>query len=301
MDCIFERVARRARHVHCAPLAACLPVVLLLASRALANGHGPVYGLATPTLSEGGWAVDVGAMDRLAGTRSQDLNLRPMVSYGLTSDVQLSASVPLPLYSRGTLDPVRMMALMPAAPDVEMLLGWRFHRQAPAVGARFESTLYAGVDYPVEASPPGIAPAPAVVGALVTGYASRSIYAWIGGLYRRSLTALEADHPGDQIMASLVLGYRPPFLARDAPAADWRIFLEGVGEYTLGDQGQGQLAGRTVPNTGGTEVLVGPTVLGLFGAWGISGGPLFPVYSALNGNQPTERVRLALIFTYWWF
>jgi hypothetical protein len=297
MDFPPERVARITRHVRRARLAACISIILLLAARALANGHGPVYGLATPTLSEGGWSLDVGAMDRLAGTQSHNLNLRPMVSYGLTSDVQLSVSIPLPLYSRGAIDPARMMALMPASPDVELLIGWRFHRQAPAVGARFESTLYAGVDYPVESSPSGIASTPAPVGALVTGYASRSLYAWIGGLYRRSLTALDADHPGDQVMASLVLGYRPPFLARDAPASDWRIFIEGVGEYTFPDQ----ISGRSAPNTGGTEVLVGPTVLGLFGAWGISGGPLFPVYSALNGTQPTERVRLALIFTYWWF
>ncbi len=271
-------------------------VATLWAPRALANGHGPVYGLATPTLPEGSWSLDVGSMARLAGTLSDNISVRPMVSYGLTSDVQLSASVPMPIYARGPVDPVRMMALMPAQPDVEALVGWRFHHQA-GLGSRFESTLYFALDNPVESEVAGIRPSPAAMGALVTGYASRSIYAWVGGLYRRSLTALDANHIGDQVMASLVLGYRPPFLARDEPHADWRVFVEGVGEYNFPDEIQGQ----TVPGTGGTEVLVGPTVLGLFGAWGISGGPLFPVYNGLNGSQPMERVRLAVIFTYWWF
>lgn len=98
-------------------------------------------------------------------------------------------------------------------------------------------------------------------------------------------------------MASLVLGYRPPFLRRDEPHPDWRLFIEGVGEYVRPDE----VAGRLLPNTGGARVFVGPTVLGIFGVWAVSGGPLFPVYSALNGSQPADVVRLAVIFSYFWF
>ncbi|HUB07512.1 MAG TPA: hypothetical protein VMB50_10950 [Myxococcales bacterium] len=98
-------------------------------------------------------------------------------------------------------------------------------------------------------------------------------------------------------MATLVLGYRPPFLQRDEPHPDLRIFLEAVGEYVMPDQGDGQ----TIPNTGGERIMVGPTALALFGAWGVSGGPLFPVCSDLNGTQEPDRVRLAVVFSYWWF
>jgi hypothetical protein len=48
-------------------------------------------------------------------------------------------------------------------------------------------------------------------------------------------------------------------------------------------------------------MFVGPTVLGLFGPWGISGGPLFPVYRHLNGTQREERFRFVINYTYWWF
>ena len=46
-------------------------------------------------------------------------------------------------------------------------------------------------------------------------------------------------------------------------------------------------------------LILGPTVLGLFGPWGISGGPLFPVHSDLHGDQPEEDVRFVVNFSYW--
>lgn len=38
---------------------------------------------------------------------------------------------------------------------------------------------------------------------------------------------------------------------------------------------------------------------GGYGRYGISAGPLFPVYSKLNGSQPKDRVRFVVNFTYW--
>jgi hypothetical protein len=46
-------------------------------------------------------------------------------------------------------------------------------------------------------------------------------------------------------------------------------------------------------------LFVGPTLLGLYSGWGVSGGPLFPAYRQLNGNQPREKVRLALDVIFW--
>ena len=274
-----------------------------LAGTALSTGHGPVYGLATPTLGKGGWSLDVSAMYRLAGDLS-DANahasmLRPMLSYGLTEDMQVSLSLPMPLYTRPGMTPERMMAMMPANPDTELLLSWRFHRNGNDVGSRIESTAFLGFDYPTDSVRGGIRTSPGFLAAAVTGYASRSVYAWAGALYRRymSPTGPTADHPGDEIFYSLVLGYRPPFFRDELPHADWRLFIEGIGEYTFRDQ----VTGRETADSGGHQVFVGPTVLGLFGPWGISGGPLFPVYRHLNGTQREERFRFVINYTYWWF
>jgi hypothetical protein len=231
--------------------------------------------------------------------QAQSAMLRPMVGYGLIEDVQLSLSVPLPLYTPTKGLPVRMMGMMPATPDIEALLAWRFHRVGANVGSRFESTALLGLDYPTDSVRGGMRTSPGFVAGGVTGYASRSIYAWIGALYRRYMSprGQGADHQGDLLFYSAVLGYRPEVFRQELPHSDWRLFVEAVGEVTAHDV----LAGAELPNSGGHQLFVGPTVLGLFGAWGISGGPLFRVYQDLNGTQPPDRLRFVVNFTYWWF
>jgi hypothetical protein len=223
--------------------------------------------------------------------------VRPMVSYGVTEDWQISASFPMPLYRREGLRPTRATTRMPATSDIELTVGWRFHRAGVGVGARFESTAYVGFDYPTEAASGGLPTAPGIAVAAVTGYASRSVYLWGGGLYRRYLTptGASADHVGDLAMYSLVLGYRPPFFREDYPRPDWRLFIETVGEWSAADV----LRGSDIPDTGGHRIFIAPTVLGLYGAWGVAGGPAFPVYTNLNGRQPPERVRWVVNIILW--
>jgi hypothetical protein len=268
---------------------------------ALASGHGPVYGLATPTLGQGGWSVDVAAMYRLTGDLSdqnaQRAMLRAMLGYGITENLEVSLSVPMPLHTPSAPVPslaTRMMAMMPSTQDVEGVLSWRFHRNDNDVGSRIESTAFLGFDYPTDSVRSGIRTAPGFVTGAVTGYASRTVYAWVGGLYQRYMTPT-TNHLGDMVLYSLVLGYRPPFFREELPHADWRVFIEGIGEY----QFRNVVGGNEVADSGGHQIFVGPTVLGLYGPWGISGGPLFPIYRNLNGNQRADRFRFAVNFTYW--
>jgi len=269
--------------------AACTP--------AAAQGHGPAYGLSTPTLGRGGWSLDVAAMSRFVGDR-EAVMMRPMVSYGFTEDIQISASLPMPLYVPQGLRPTHGMSRMPANQDVEILLGWRFHRTGTAVGSRLESTTYVGFDYPADDVRAGARTSPGLYASLATGFASRTIYAWLGGLYRRYMSPVgdAADHLGDVAMYSMVIGYRPPPFQHDYPRPDWRLFVEAVGEVA----GRDIIAGVDQVNTGGRQIFVGPTLLGLYGSWGISGGPVFPVYGSLNGIQPKERLRLVVNTTFWY-
>jgi len=273
-----------------------LALALPASGPAAAQAHGPTYGLATPTLGKGGWSLDLAAMGRAVGDKAVVMT-RPMLSYGITEDVQVSVSLPMRLYVPEGVPPAHGMSRMPMSPDIEVLVGWRFHRRGTAVGTRFESTVYAGFDYPTDAVRAGARTAPGLYGALVTGYASRSWYGWVGGLYRRYMTPVgpTADHPGDVAMYSLVLGYRPAPFRHDYPRPDWRVFVEAVGEYAARDV----IGGVDQPNTGGHQIFVGPTVLGLYGSWGISGGPLFPVYHPLNGTQPRDQLRLIVNTTFW--
>ncbi len=276
----------------------CAIVALAAVPRAAhGSGHGPVFGIATPTLGKGAFSLDLALMTRTVAGQKTSAMLRPLISYGITEDLQASVSLPIPLYAQEGSRPVRMMAMMPATPDVELLIGWRFHREGTDVGSRFESTAYLGLDYPTDSLRKGVKTSPGIYAAAVTGYASRSVYGWVGGLYRRYMSPKgpTADHPGDLLMYSAVVGYRPTFFRQELPHADWRIFLEAVGEEIQKDR----LVGIGLPNTGGRRIFVGPTLLGLYGPWGISGGPMFPVFSKLNGSQPKDRVRIVVNLTRW--
>ncbi len=193
------------------------------------------------------------------------------------------------------MPPVRGFTRMPATRDVELGLGWRPLRTAPGVGSRLETTIWTAAALPLDQSRGDVATAPGVFGSLVTGYASRSIYAWLGGAYRR-YAADGGDRPGDTRMVSFVLGYRPAFLRDDYPSPDWRGFVEVVGEWL----GEDRLEGAPVDGSGGHQLYLALTALGLYGSWGIAGGPAFPLSQELSGADPGERVRFAVNLTLWW-
>jgi hypothetical protein len=273
-------------------LAFCISIILLAAIQALASGHGPVFALATPTNSAVETSVDVATYSRI-GSGGSDIGIRTMVTYGFTPHLQFSLTVPGSIVS-ANLPPSRSMG-----GDAEGTLGWRFHHRGPRVGKRFESTLYAGAVVPNLQRSPGVmgmlARTPGVTAGAATGMASRSHYVWLGG----SLTHF-FERNGDQrpqvAQYSFAYGYRPPVLRKEADKWDWRVFGEMVGERAS-DIRQ---SGSSIPGSSTHQIFVGPTVLGIYKSFAISGGVLFPVYRD-NGFHPKERARIAVNLSYFIF
>jgi len=260
-----------------------------------ATGHGPVFGAATPTLGRDGWSLDVAWMMRRSQTEDDQM-LRSMIGYGLTEDVQVSVSLPVPLSSSNRMPVGRTMAMMSGNLDAELLAAWRFHRRVVGEGARFESTAYVGGTIPLERRHAGMGTAPSLSASLASGYASRAHYFWIGGSYQRPLDN-GGERVGDVASLTAVYGYRPPALRLDYPNPDLRFFVESVAERT----GAARQGAADMPNTGGSAVLVGPTFLLLYKEYGISGGVLLPLRQRLNGTQPKERVRVGVNFSYFFW
>jgi len=71
----------------------CIVFVLCFSLSSWATGHGPVFGYATPTNSQGEWSFDFGLQERDTALGSQ-LAARSMFTYGFTPYLQLSLTTP---------------------------------------------------------------------------------------------------------------------------------------------------------------------------------------------------------------
>jgi hypothetical protein len=268
-----------------------LLVVLGLPLFAEAAAHGPVFGLATPTNSQGEWSFDEGIFGRSTSLGSQ-ASVRELIGYGFTPHLTLSLALPV-VVGDTTLPPTRIQP----GDDFDSTVAWRFQHRATKVGTRFESTAFAGLAVPGPQSGfKGIAHTTNVPGTMfgvVSGMASRSNYLWLGSTYTKFY-----EHNGDKrpdvLDYSLVYGYRPPKWRRPPDKWDWRMFGELIGERS----DRFLQSNDPVPNTQAHQVFLGPTVLGIFHNYTVSFGAQLPIHQDVGSAFPREHVRFAANFSY---
>jgi hypothetical protein len=268
-----------------------LLVILGLPLFAAAAAHGPVFGLATPTNSQGEWSFDEGIFDRDTAFGTQ-ASVRELIAYGFTPHLTLSLTLPA-VVGDTTLPPTRIQP----GDDFDTTVAWRFQHRATKVGTRFESTAFAGLAVPgLQSGFKGVAHTTNVPGTMVgvvSGMASRSNYLWLGSTYTKFYER-DGDKRPDVLDYSLVYGYRPPKWRRPPDKWDWRLFGELVGERS--DRFlQAKIA---VPNTQAHQVFLGPTALGIFHNYTVSFGAQFPIYQDVGSAFPKEHVRFAVNFSY---
>ena len=275
--------------------AACLAAALCALPQAtLASGHGPVFGATTPTLGKGGWSVDTAWTLRASEPEGAEQMLKSMISFGITENLQLSASLPLATTS-GTLPGARMMSLMSNERELEVLAGYRFQRRVVGIGGRQDSTVYAGWTLPFESTRGGIRASPSLYLGAATGYASRSHYVWVGGGLQH-FTEDQGDQLGASRFASVVYGFRPKPLRVEAHKPDARLFVEATAEDRQPDK-----AGGIRQATAARSVFVGPTTLILYKAFAFEAGVLFPAYQRVDAGRSKERLRVAVNLSYFFW
>jgi hypothetical protein len=268
-------------------------VGILAISKGNAQGHGPLFGLQTPTLAKGGVDFNAAAMS-LATENDQSFMLRYIWSYGVTEDLQLNITTPTMINRLSEAPRTRGNSNMPANGDIEASVWYRFFSNAFGIGKRFESTAILSVSTPTEKIRGQTNVSNSIHGAISTGYASRTWYAWVGGGYQYYFEEGN-EQLGDLPYASLVIGYRPDIFMGDYPKPDWRVFVESLAEFPGSNTFEGQLSPI---DQRGKKVMIGPSFLGLYGAWGISFGALFPAYQDVNQGSK-EQYRLSMNISYW--
>lgn len=278
-----------------AAVIACLGV-LTNGRPAWASGHGPMFGMTTPTNAAGGWAIDFGTMGRI-GRPDNAATSRTMLTFGITEDLQVSGSVPY-VFGSATLPAARMTGMMPGGGDLEGIVAWRFHRQGTNVGARFESTAYGGVIVPGPQKPAGLVGtfdrAAGLYTGAATGFASRGTYVWVGAGYTRFAETSVRDRRPSVVSYSAVWGYRPPAMRKEYPHWDWRVFAELTGEKSS----TAEHLGAPMPGTAAHQIFVGPSVLGIYKNYAIEAGVQLPAYRNTGARLQEERFRYATNFSY---
>ena len=265
-----------------------------ISSRAIAAGHGPVFGLATPTNPKGGWSLDTSLMGRY-GAGGAGTMFRGALGYGITENLKVSVSGPL-VFQPEPFPVARTAAFTPMGSDFEGLALWRFQRKDTGVGSRFETTAIGGllVPGPQDSAGPlrGIRSGAGGLAGIVTGLASRSHYAWVGLSYQR-YAGSDGDRRPDLLFYSLAYAYRPRSW-RTNTGWDWRIFGELTGERG----GAIHRAGVVLPGSASHQVFAGPTTLGVYKNIALSAGVQFPVYRNAGSIYGRERVRFAVNFSH---
>lgn len=259
-----------------------------------AQGHGPLYGLQTPTLAKGG--VDLNAAGMSIGTEEgASYMIRYIFSYGITEDLQVNITTPTMIEPLEIAPRTRGNSNMPANGDIEASLWYRFFSNAFGIGKRYESTIILGFSTPTEDTVGQVTIGNSFHAAITMGYISRTWYAWLGGGYQYYFERGN-EQLGDLPYLSAVIGYRPNIFMGDYPKPDWRVFVESLAEFPGDNKYMEQEDFIDQPSN---KVLVGPSFLGLYGPWGISFGALFPIVQDLIPGAVKENYRLSLNLSYW--
>jgi hypothetical protein len=276
-------------------IGAAAAAVWLAPSLVFASGHGPVFALATPTNPQGGFSFDTSFMGRYGG--GGGTMYRGTLGYGITENLKVSLSAPL-LLQTDPFTPSRTAAVTPMGGDFEGLALWRFQRTDFGVGKRFETTGIGGLLVPgpqADSGPlKGMKTRPGGLVGVVSGVTSRSHYFWAGTTCQRYAAAPGERRP-DLLFYTFAYAYRPESWRKDN-GWDWRIFGECTGERL----GTIERAGTDIAGSRSNQVFVGPTMLGVYKNYAVSGGVQFAVYQNVGQIYPRERVRVAVNFT-WFF
>ena len=249
-----------------------LSVAILVTTgwQVFAQGHGPAFGLQTPTLAKGGVLINTAAMS-IATENNESYMLRYIFSYGITEDIQVNLTTPTIISRLENPPRTRGTSNMSANGDIEASVWYRFFSNAFSVGKRFESTAILSASAPTEERRGGINVGNSVHAAISTGYASRKWYAWVGGGYQYYFEK-DKEKLGDLPYVSLVVGYRPDVFSDDYPKPDWRIFVESLAEFPGSNTLEGEVPAF---DQRGQKIMVGPSFLGLHGPWEFPSEPCF--------------------------
>lgn len=257
------------------PLSRMIVLITGLLVSIAASAHDPVFAPGPHTLFKGGVEVHLEALRAKRGSDAEQ-EYEAAVLYGLTGNWTLGVELPYLDMDTGS-----------GLADPALFTKYRFWRN-DTLAAQESAALILRLK-PDSGAKRGSDADAALVG-ITYGYESLKWYRWAAARYRYNGEDDEGLKRGDKLLLDAVIGIRPHKLEYRAPDAVWMLELNT--EWT----DRAERNGRTLANTGGTEIFLSPGLMWTYRNFAIKPGIQIPVYHDLNGSQPESDYRAFIEF-----
>lgn len=249
--------------------------------------HGPIFSFNPKTLYKGGVALE-GSFNRdVADGRATNL-YQLKGRYGVTGDWTVGVSAPYVDAGPATPGPLAGSGLG----DVHLLNQYRFWRQ-DSKGIQRSATIVNDLKLDTSGSPQGTGSTDLTTG-LVYGYESIHWYHWASAGYVWRGLGPDGLRRGNTTLLNLVGGWRPRMPVYGQADTVFLLGLNTEIAQRTSDHGQ------DLANTGGTQVFLSPGLIWTdsSNSFAVRPGIQIPIYSNLNGNQPSTDYRLRVELEY---
>lgn len=251
----------------------------------LALAHEPVFSLGPETIYKDGWGLENEVEYEKNGEK--ELAIRNEILYGVTENLSLTLGIPY------LIEKEEGNKNSEGLGDINLRIKYQLFRK-DTLGAQDKLSVIYGIKFPTgdEDEKPSLGSgAIDHTFGLTIGHESTTLYGFATGRYVLRTESGGRDK-GDKFIFDIAFGIRP--WLRPYKSWDFVVLLESSYIYSEKDE----INGVKQLNTGGEEILIGPTFLWSIRNLMFKGGVQFSVWQDLNGTQKETDFRSVVALEY---
>lgn len=246
-----------------------------------AFAHEPIFSLGPETIFKGG--VGIETEFEYGENGEKETAIHTEILYGVTEKLSLTLGIPYLIEKEGNDETLQGLG------EIEFRTKYQLFRK-DTLGAQDKLTLLYGIKFPTgdEDKEPSLGSgAVDHTFGLSIGHESTTLYGFATGRYVLRTDSGGRDK-GDRFLFDIAFGARPWL----RPYKSWDLVLLLENNYIYSEKDE--INGATKLNTGGHEILTGPTFLWSIRNLMIKGGVQFSLWEDLNGNQKDSEYHAKL-------
>jgi len=252
----------------------------------LTLAHEPVFSLGPETIYKGGVGIEAEAeFDKADGKRGTEFDYE--ILYGVTENISVTLEIPHLIEGRERNKTSNGLKDIVLRGKYQLL-------KRDALGVQDKAALIYGLKFPTgsedKVPQTGSGSWDHLFG-LSVAHESTTLYGFLTGRYLLK-TQSGAREKGDQVLIDVAVGFRPWL----RPYKSWDLVILWENSYIF--SAKTERDDMKIPDSGGHEILTGPTILWSIRNLMIKGGIQFPLWQDLHGNQQERDFRAQLAAEY---